>query len=97
MIDVMDALVFLHTPSESKGVELHLDFKPSNVLLDAEGRAFLCDAGLAHGMTHGVTHVTLVVVQGSTGFIDPLYNESQRVSPMTDGCAPRCYCLSPHP
>ena len=35
------------------------------VLLDAEGRAFLCDAGLAHGMTHGTTHITMVRGSGS--------------------------------
>ena len=36
LLDVLDALVWLHTPSAGKGVELHLDFKPSNVMLDAQ-------------------------------------------------------------
>ena len=36
--DVMDALVYLHTPSDRKSVELHHDIKPSNILLDAQVR-----------------------------------------------------------
>ena len=53
------------------------------VLLDAEGRAFLCDAGLAHGMTHGASHLTLVAVQGSTGFSTVVRVEPMATSSLT--------------
>ena len=41
--DVLDGLEFLH----GKGI-VHRDVKPSNVLLDAAGRAVLTDLGVAH-------------------------------------------------
>ena len=33
VLDVLEALVYLHTPAEGKAVELHCDVKPSNMLL----------------------------------------------------------------
>ena len=33
VLDVLEALIYLHTPAEGKAVELHCDVKPSNMLL----------------------------------------------------------------
>ena len=38
---VITALVYLHTPTATKGVELHNDIKPSNILLDSDLNAKL--------------------------------------------------------
>ena len=44
--DVTRGLVYLHTPSDGKPCTLHLDVKPSNVLLDESLNARLADFGL---------------------------------------------------
>ena len=90
MRQIIDALVYLHTPSSSKGVELHNDIKPSNILLDGDLNAKLGDVGLGlpiEGGNEGRTHVSLNGVFGTTGFIDPLLSDTQRCSPVTDGYA----------
>jgi len=92
MEEVLTAVLYLHTPATdlgaaSKGVELHLDIKPSNILLDREGRARLADLGLAHGVEEGQSHHSLSSVVGTTGYIDPLLNESQQATPANDGYA----------
>ena len=43
MNQVIDALIYLHTPTANKGVELHNDVKPSNILLDWDLNAKLGD------------------------------------------------------
>ena len=71
------------TPSASKGVELHNDVKPSNVLLalprhaGERMRGFLADVGLAQLQEEGHSHVSLASVAGTTGFIDPVMSDEQ--------------------
>ena len=91
VLDVLEALVYLHTPAEGKAVELHCDVKPSNVLLsrtpDGELVAMLADVGLAAQLEDGRSHASLGSVCGTTGYIDPLLNDSAQASPVTDGYA----------
>ena len=90
MRQIIGATVYLHTPSGAKGVELHNDIKPSNILLDESLHAKLGDVGLGlpiEGSHEGRTHVSLTGVFGTTGFIDPLLSDTQRCSPVTDGYA----------
>ncbi len=77
------ALAHLHTPNAIKGVELHNDVKPSNVLLalprhaGERVRGFLADVGLAQLQEEGHSHVSLASVAGTTGFIDPVMSDEQ--------------------
>ena len=88
--DVTRALVYLHTPSGKKGVVLHRDVKPTNILLDAELNAKLADVELAseaHDLDAGRSHVSTSGLVGSVGFIDPLYANTGQYSQQTDGYA----------
>ena len=57
--------------------------------------AKLSDVGLAHELEGG-SHVSLANVMGTTGYIDPLLNDTQRASAVTDG-DPISSTLSHHP
>jgi len=47
IVQAVGALLWMHTPSESKGCTWHRDFKPANILLDDQLNAFLGDTGFA--------------------------------------------------
>lgn len=88
--DAMRALVYLHTPSRGKGVVLHRDVKPTNILLDEQLNAKLADVELATEspeLSSGRTHVSSRSLVGTAGYIDPLYANSGQYSQHTDGFA----------
>ena len=88
--DVTRALLYLHTPKGHKGVVLHRDVKPTNILLDEQLNAKLADIGLAteaHELSAGRTHVSSRSLVGTAGFVDPLYANSGQYSQLTDGYA----------
>lgn len=89
--DAMRGLAYLHTPSGSKGVVLHRDIKPTNILLDSDGVARLGDFGLAkHACelsTSGRTHLSTRHLVGTPGYIDPLYADTGRYDQRTDNYA----------
>ena len=92
---MLEALVYLHAPAGDKGVELHCDVKPSNVLLRREPAAGggarlvaqLADVGLAQQQGDGRTHVSLSGVSGTSGYIDPILVDTQRATQESDGYA----------
>jgi serine/threonine protein kinase len=91
MRDVCRALAYLHTPSGTKGVVLHRDIKPMNILLDAQCNPKLSDVGLAKHTQElqygGRTHLSTSTVAGTPGYIDPLFLHSGQYSQMTDAYA----------
>ena len=80
------ALVYLHTPSRQKGVVLHCDIKPANILLDEHLNAKLSDVGLAvhkagatsrsSGGGSGAAEHYSAHLKGTIGYLDPIYMQT---------------------
>jgi hypothetical protein len=83
------ALLFLHTPSGAKGVILHRDVKPANILLDQHFNAKLSDVGLAlHKPTtmHESSSHLSDELTGTIGFLDPIYSRAARLPKRAHVC-----------
>ena len=88
--DAARALSYLHAPVGAKGVVLHRDVKPTNILLDEHLNARLADVELATEapeLLAGRTHVSSQSLVGTAGFVDPLYANTGHFSQLTDGFA----------
>ncbi|KAL2488173.1 putative LRR receptor-like serine/threonine-protein kinase [Forsythia ovata] len=81
-VDAAKGLDYLHNGSEPRII--HRDVKSSNILLDVEMNAKVCDLGLSKQMTQAdATHVT-TVVKGTAGYIDPEYYSTQQLTERSD-------------
>lgn len=65
-----DGLAFLH-----RNLTLHLDLKPDNILLRADGQVVLCDFGISRMLKEEQTHQTTTHIMGTPAYMDPaLFN-----------------------
>jgi eukaryotic-like serine/threonine-protein kinase len=79
LTNIADALDYIHR----RGI-IHRDIKSSNVLLDAEGRCYLSDFGIARTSTDA-TMTTTGEVLGTVDYVAPeLFEEGQKASIYSD-------------
>ncbi|KAI3742040.1 hypothetical protein L1987_59719 [Smallanthus sonchifolius] len=80
--DAAKGLDYLHNRSEPRVI--HRDVKSSNILLDGDLNAKVCDFGLSKQVTQSdASHVT-TMVKGTTGYLDPEYHATQQLTEKSD-------------
>lgn len=79
--EVAGAVAYMHSATSSS--ILHRDIKSSNVLLDDKFSAKVSDFGTSISIPYDQTHLTLTV-QGTFGYIDPEYFQSNRFTDKSD-------------
>ncbi|KAE8673096.1 putative LRR receptor-like serine/threonine-protein kinase [Hibiscus syriacus] len=81
-VDAAKGLDYLHNGSDPRII--HRDVKCSNILLDAQMNAKVCDFGLSKQVTQAdATHVT-TVVKGTAGYLDPDYYSTKQLTEKSD-------------
>ncbi|MCL7024564.1 hypothetical protein MKW94_027394 [Papaver nudicaule] len=81
-VDAAKGLDYLHNGSDPRII--HRDIKCSNILLDSEMNAKVCDFGLSKQVSVADgSHVT-TVVKGTVGYIDPEYYSTQQLNEKSD-------------
>ncbi|KAK7286812.1 hypothetical protein RJT34_22075 [Clitoria ternatea] len=81
-VDAAKGLDYLHNGSEPRII--HRDVKCSNILMDKDMNAKVCDLGLSKQVTKAdATHVT-TVVKGTAGYLDPEYYSTQQLTEKSD-------------
>ncbi|XP_002521090.2 probable LRR receptor-like serine/threonine-protein kinase At5g48740 [Ricinus communis] len=81
-VDAAKGLDYLHNGSEPRII--HRDVKCSNILMDKDMNAKVCDFGLSKQvMQADASHVT-TVVKGTAGYLDPEYYSTQQLTEKSD-------------